>query len=58
VTECSSDAECDLNANERCTNGCCYRRCPDGVVPCEIAADCPTDTAYFCITGCCIEVPN
>jgi len=58
VTECSSDADCDMNANERCTNGCCFQQCPDGVVPCDTSADCPTDTAYYCITGCCIEVPN
>jgi hypothetical protein len=58
VTECSSDSDCDMNANERCTNGCCYQVCPDGVVPCETSQDCPTDTAYYCITGCCIEVPN
>jgi hypothetical protein len=47
-----------MNANERCTNGCCFQRCADGVTPCDTSADCPTDTAYYCITGCCIEVPN
>jgi hypothetical protein len=58
VTECSADTDCDMNANERCTNGCCFQRCSDGVTPCATSQDCPTDTAYYCITGCCIEVPN
>jgi len=57
VTECSTDSDCDMNAGERCTNGCCYQRCADGVVPCNTSSDCPTDIPYYCITGCCIEVP-
>jgi hypothetical protein len=59
VTACpGGDADCDTQANERCTNGCCYAQCPAGVIPCDSFADCPTDIPHYCITGCCVEVPN
>ena len=57
VTACpGGDGDCNAAINERCIDGCCYATCPEGVAPCVVNTDCPTDRDYVCVTGCCIEM--
>lgn len=52
---CTQDSDCDGAAGENCVSGCCYARCSDGLVPCDVSSDC--QGGFYCVTGCCIRAP-